>query len=84
MKKIINGRKYDTETAELIFKDEMHHERRTSLYKKKTNEFFVFHETCWQNEEDWIEPIPENAAKEIVEIHCDVDTYERLFGEVEE
>lgn len=50
MKKIINGKTYNTETAEMVasysngggWRDFRHYEE--SLYKKKTGEFFLFGE----------------------------------------
>lgn len=66
------------------------------LYRKRTGEFFLhgkggplskFRSPAdgggWNGGEDII-PISEIDAKEWVEAHCDVDTYIRLFGAVEE
>ena len=46
MKKIINGKKYDTETAEYIGTDSYEypgnfHHYEDELYRKKTGEFFI-------------------------------------------
>lgn len=99
MKKIINGKKYDTETAKEIcvfsggsdfgcFSE--------TLYRKKTGEFFIFGEggamTSYAKVyEDGsiggsskIIPISEKRAKEFVEKYGSVEEYEKLFGEVEE
>jgi len=49
MKKIINGKRYDTETAQLIGSDGYSNRRdfcfwREKLYRKKTGEFFLYGE----------------------------------------
>lgn len=100
MKKIINGKKYDTETAREIaqisegrYRDFEYWEE--TLYLKKTGEFFLY---CYGGAasrygqpvgDHWtdsgkIEPLAEEDAKEWVSRNCDGDTYEGLFGEVEE
>jgi hypothetical protein len=92
MKKIINGKKYDTETAEYISfgqwrVNSVNHNQKETLYKKKTGEYFLFHEkrTTWGNIYDYedIEPISLEYAKTWVEKH-DNEHYETIFGEVEE
>lgn len=102
MKKIINGRKYDTETAKEMAWDEYNGSCsdfqwwQETLYQKRTGEFFLFGrggamskyaESCGQN--SWsggsdILPLTLDEAKEWVEEHVDADTYEKIFGEVEE
>ena len=85
MKKIINRKKYDTDTAKEIYSTRtMDSTRWQVLYKKKTGEFFVEHVTCWQSERDWLEPISLEQAKDWAEEFMDGDEYEELFGEVEE
>ena len=102
MKKIINGKMYNTETAKEVgswdngrYHSDFHYVGET-LYKKKTGEFFIFGEggaasgyaercggnsTCFGED---IIPLSLQAAKEWVERKLDADTYEELFGEVEE
>ncbi|MDD6445059.1 MAG: hypothetical protein PUF81_04360 [Lachnospiraceae bacterium] len=101
MKKIINGKKYDTETAECMGSWENgygHNDFKSveeSLYRKKTGEFFLYGEggamsiyaesygdtTCGGEK---IIPLTEDEAKEWAENHLDGDTYEDIFGPVEE
>lgn len=101
MKKIIRGKKYDTETAELIGEYQYSYPRdfhycREELYRKRTGEFFLhgeggplskYSESVGQNE--WsggeeIIPIDLIDAKNWVEENCDTDTYEKLFGVVDD
>lgn len=85
MKKVINRKMYNTDTAKEIYSTRtMNSTRWQVLYKKKTGEFFVEHVTCWQGEHDWLEPISLEQAKNWVEEYMDGDEYEELFGAVEE
>lgn len=66
-----------------------------SLYRKKTGEFFLYGEggpaskyrvrngDCWDTGEQII-PLTNEKAREWIEQNCSVETYEELFGEVEE
>ena len=83
MKKIINGKKYDTNTAEFLFNTYNGVGRIGKLYRKKNGEFFISHITQWEGESSSIEPISENEAKELIG-EANGDMYERIFGEVEE
>lgn len=100
MKKIINGKKYDTETAQML--GEYDNCRRSfdykceTLYRKKTGEFFLYGEgganteyskVCGDN--SWcggerIIPLTVENAKKWAETHMTGDEYEKIFGEVEE
>nr|WP_300880183.1 hypothetical protein [uncultured Acetatifactor sp.] len=101
MKKIINNKLYDTDTATYIDNYEygnsgdFSHVRET-LYQKKTGEFFLHGEggpkskyaecrgdRSWSGGEDII-PECDFDVKEWVAVHCDADTYIKLFGPVEE
>lgn len=102
MKKIINGKMYNTETAEEYGDDwngcptNDFNYSCTTLYKKKTGEFFLhgeggalskYSESCGNN--SWtggskIIPITVDEAKEWTEEHLEADVYIELFGEVEE
>lgn len=91
--KIINGRKYDTNTATLLWKRESGCGRGKSelcLYRKKNGEFFYVyggykHTFNGDYEWDWIfEPLTLDEAKSRSEKYLDGDTYEFIFGEVEE
>lgn len=100
MKKIINGRKYDTDTAKKIDTYEnglpgsLTYFSET-LYLKRTNEFFVYghggaasrYKMCCENGMtggEAIIPLSKAKAKKWVEINSSADIYEELFGEVDE
>ena len=101
MKKIINGKKYDTETAKEVacntwgYYGDLNFVAET-LYKKKTGEYFLYAEggantiyatQCGCNSwgSGWrITPLTENTAKKWGEENMDGDTYENVFGAVEE
>ena len=98
MKKIINGKKYDTDAAEYL----VLHRSRTGtfedydevLYRTKTGEFFLAGKggplskyrqkegNGWRNGERII-PLKEGEAKAWVEENAN-DKYEEIFGKVEE
>lgn len=100
MNKIINGKKYDTETAKLA--GVYSFAKRTSpsfyeekLFLKKTGEWFLYgsgeseskYSDLWDGDLLGIEkiiPYTEHEAKRWAERHMDVDEYETLFGKVEE
>lgn len=100
MKRIINGKKYDTDTAKAMLSYSnaytgFSHVCET-LYRKKTGEFFLYGEggpmtsyakPCGDN--SWsggsrITPFTEKEARDWAERHGDADEYEAIFGEVEE
>lgn len=101
MKKIINGKKYDTETAKEVacnswgYYGDLNFVAET-LYKKRTGEYFMYAEggantiyatQCGCNSwgSGWrITPFTENQAKKWGEENMDGDTYEDVFGAVEE
>lgn len=66
MKKIINGKVYDTNTAKLIGSWDAE-----TLYQKKTGEFFLFGNR--------IMPLSYDSAREWAEEHLDVEDYINLF-----
>ena len=99
MKKIINGRKYDTDTAKVIasYSNEIPSDCYFSetLYQKHTKEFFVYGhggamskyaETCYGSRTDGetIIPLSLDEAKEWVATYSTVEIYETIFGEVAE
>lgn len=93
MKRIINGKKYNTETAKhighwdnidgrnIIACNDFHYEE-SDLYQKKTGEFF-FCDSSYRADSRII-PCTEAQAKDFVSLHCSVEKYEEIFGEVEE
>lgn len=100
MKKIINGKKYDTETAEYILGyinnvgDLDYIEE--DLYKKTNGEFFKIGKGGPLSSYSWgsdgqryaggptVIPLTDEEARIFVEVHGEVEDYEKLFGEVEE
>lgn len=93
MKKIINGKMYNDETAEeictqsdgLMYNDFTHIHK--ILFKKKTGEFFleIYGGPMTQyNGETSIKPITIETAKKFTEEHGSAEKYIELFGEVEE
>ena len=83
MKKIINGRKYDTTTATQVCYGFFGNFgcKEVTLYQKKNGEFFEHHEL---DGKEWIEPVDESEAKRFAEEQMTGDEYEKFFGEVEE
>lgn len=100
MNKIINGKRYDTETAKLtgvyscgIRTSFSFYEEK--LFLKKTGEWFLYgsggpkskYSDCGDGNMWGIEkiiPYTEDEAKKWAERHMDADEYETLFGKVEE
>lgn len=102
MKKIISGKRYDTEKAQEIG-DAWHgggprdfHYYRETLYRKRTGEFFLYGTgnaaskysrkvgiNEWAGDERLV-PLTYDEAREWVEKELDADTYEELFGVVED
>lgn len=100
MKKIINGKKYDTATAKEVGSSQRNCGELSycceELYRKKTGEFFLYGEggpaskyaeSCGNN--SWsggcqIIPLTYEAARTWAEKHLDADEYEAVFGEVSE
>lgn len=87
MKKIIDGKKYDTETAELLAEynngpEVDNYYELLCLYRKKTGEYFVYGQTG--PHEYWHPLADELEAQEYCLNKFSVDTYEKIFGEVSE
>lgn len=100
MKKIINGKKYDTDTATMMLEWRNNQSGfrycYEALYRKKTGEYFLFGEggamtRYYKSVGDntytggnAITPMTEKEAREWAESVADGDDYERIFGEVDE
>ena len=101
MKKIINGKSYDTDTARELAEYWNGYGRSDfrwtieTLYIKKTGEYFLFGQggpmTKYSESSGGlvtngkeIFPLTLKEAKEWAEENIDGDTYEKIFGEVEE
>lgn len=69
MQQIIEGRRYDTETANEVCSDKYWdgNGRNRTLYKTAKGAFFVHHETRWQGERDHLEAVSESFARELYE-----------------
>jgi len=99
-KAIINGKMYNTETAEckasnIIYGPYGSYELQEELFCKKNGEYFIVRDFSGWNDEDnyeiyhWVldhrvEPLSENKARIWCENNADVDTYIELFDEPEE
>lgn len=89
MKQIVNGKLYNTDTAEVVASDRYwdghnleRSGRNTHLYKTKKGAFFVVHETSWQSERNYIEPVSMVKAKDYYEVLPEhVLEYGEVFGE---
>ena len=92
MKAVIDGKLYNTETADTIasdcFWDGHNFERKgrnTYLMKTKKGNYFVVHLKMWQGERDNIEAISKGEAKALYEQLPEVEMeYELAFGEAVE
>lgn len=100
MKKIIDGKRYDTEAskklAEVGGRDGTFRWSREALYQKRTGEFFLFGEGGAASKyarqvgySEWapgerIMPLTVEEAMKWAEENLDADEYESIFGEAEE
>ena len=84
MKKIINGKVYNTDTAKQIGydNDNPNGNWEETLYQKKTGEFFVQHWDAWNG--GCINPISFKEAQKWLEEHGSADQYAEVFGEPDE
>ncbi len=100
MKKIIDGRRYDTEAAKKLAevggRDGTFRWSKEALYQKRTGEFFLFGEGGAASKyarqvgySEWapgerIMPMTSEDAAKWAEENLDADEYEGIFGAVEE
>lgn len=100
MQWIRNGKKYDTETAELIWRDyksvrvplnEASKSIVRKFYEKRSGECFVVVETKrssfgseWDEKDPEIITFTKEEARKFAEENLPVEGYERAFGKVEE
>lgn len=90
MKKIIAGKKYDTDTATLVaacqnLSDETNIDyQHKALYKKRTGEYFVAVTGCerFRDRLSEVIPVSYDEARSFAERWMDADEWEREFGEV--
>jgi hypothetical protein len=75
MKKVLDGKLYDTETATLLADDQyatsasdrFNRGRATLLYRTPNGRYFVLHETIWEKERDTILSLDPDEARELFE-----------------
>ena len=90
MKKIINKKVYDTETAKEIATNDysdvsnrLNNGRSSTLYQTKKGNYFLLTETCWQGEHDNIEPLTKDeAVEEWAHFHNQCIEFEEAFPDV--
>ncbi len=89
MKQIINGKVYDTKTAELVASNDYwdgsnfdRNGRNAYLYKTSKGNYFVLRTSRWQGERDYIAVLSVGDAKALYERlpeHYDTE-YKDVFG----
>ena len=95
MQQIINGKKYDTETANYFGACESTNlkcgfKERMALFRKDNGEYFLHNslqELSWIGDRVLnlnINPLTEAEAKKWAEKHLSVERYEAFFGECKE
>jgi len=78
--RIIDGKRYSTETATMLASDcwwdGSNHERggrNTFLYRTPKGAYFALHRSMWQGEHDTIEPLTQAEALKLYERMADHD-----------
>ncbi len=100
MKKIINDKKYDTETTKPIYTRAIHSIVGNELtgktlvigswetiYQKKSGEYFIYREATGNNPLDIttsISPLSDSLARQYLQEWMDGQEYEDMFGPVDE
>lgn len=88
MRKIINGKMYDTSTAKRrsgaidVGNGEELDFYGLTLYQKRTGEFFLYRDVYRGDLDDGIIPLTYDDAREWAESHLDADDYESIFGDI--
>lgn len=88
MRKVINGLRYDTETAIEIASDRYwdgsnmdRRGRNCHLYKTRNGNYFSFNTTRWQGELDYITPLSKQEAQKLYEeLPVSKMEYDDVFG----
>lgn len=88
MQQIVNGLKYDTDTAALVASDRYfdgsnwdRNGRNTYLYRTPAGRYFLERTSRWQGERDHIEPVSLEEARQYYEdLQEQVMTYAEAFG----
>ncbi len=88
MKVIIDGFKYDTETATLVMSYLLNESEKGELYRNRKYKFFCLHMLQSKGEKleyDYkIIPITKQKAMDLLVDYEKIDEYEELFGEIPE
>ncbi len=98
MRKIINKKLYDTETATAMHSQTFSDEYETwfmyeTMYKKRNGEYFLFREMCGDGDSEdvynWVmrhrfQPLTIDDAQLWMEHYTDADAYAAEFGMPEE
>ena len=82
--RIVDGRKYDTETATHVCCGARDVGRQTHLYQTRKGAYFLAYCTIWEGERDAIAPITVAEAKEFAAARLTATEFEQHFGAVEE
>lgn len=81
MKKVINGKLYNTDTATILSRQKSTG-RESYLYRTPRGAFFRHTETIWEGERDSIIPLTAEEAKELFELFDDPRmSWEEAFNE---
>lgn len=85
MDKIVEGKLYSTDNAEMVASDYSNYKQSLwwstiELWWTKKGNFFVIYDS---EEGEELEVVEEERAKEIMEKYGDTDKYIEVFGEVE-
>lgn len=89
MKKIIDGKKYDTQTAKLLYQEYGYYEYGDcatvkQYFQKTTGECFTYESLTEDGTSNEFKAYSEEAMKSILVKLLIVDEYEAIFGEVSE
>ena len=88
MIRIINGKRYDTEVADVVSTDKYwdgnnwdRGGRNKTLYRTKKGNFFTFRETRWQGEKSYLTAVSKDEAMVIYdELPEQIMDYKEAFG----
>jgi len=88
MRNLINGKIYDTEKSDVVATNDYSDGtnryncgRTSTLYRTKKGRFFTHYQTCWQGDQNSIEPVSSQEAQEIyANMYDQKMTIEEAFG----
>ena len=83
MNKVVNGKMYNTETAQMLAKAYVSEICQQTLYRKRTGEYFLYtEEEVYGNLS--IKPLTLSEAKKWAEKELEGTKYEEIFGDIED